>query len=62
MCPARRQSKSPVAVMLHKPLKLMFLHFLFRELCVCHSETGFLFVSTLTDIFLQCPHDSFRVA
>lgn len=62
MCPARKQGKSTVAGMPHKPFNIMFLHFLFKELCVCHFETGFLFVFTLTDILLQCPHDSFRVA
>lgn len=59
---AGRQRKSTVAGMLHRPLKRIFLHFLFRQLCVCPFETGFLFRFTLTDIFLQRPHDSFRVA
>lgn len=61
MCPASRQGKSTVTNILHKPLKIMVLHFLFRELCGFHFETDF-FSFTLTDIFLQCPHDSSRVA
>lgn len=64
MFPTRSQADSILAGIFQKPFKIMFSYFLFRELCEAFSVSKclFVFVFTLTAIFLQCPHDSFRVA
>lgn len=64
ICPARRWGKRTVSGMLHMPLKIMLLHYSrnSRNYVFIILRQVFLLVFTLTDIFLQCPHDSFRAA